>query len=208
MLQIQTRKWQRGRPLKQCLNGAGTVYSAPDVRVCRWPDISIYGENRRPVLYDFTQLTKYVWYEPIVAKIHQAMNLRTLVVSVQFGSKPSYSTVLDLLDLIFLYFPVLEKFTVYCLKEGYSILSNPPWSIHARGRRAPSLEAVEEELIKKKELTYMETCNEGPGDHITGTGLECHWVGKDGKEKCFVMEVGLTQDAVQIFEEVEQKLRV
>lgn len=54
----------------------------------------------------------------------------------------------------------------------------------------------------------METYNEGPEDHITGKGLECHWVGTDGKEKCFVMETRAIEDAVQIWGEAEQKMRV
>jgi hypothetical protein len=170
----------------------------------------IFNHNRniRPILHDFRQFIKYVWYEPIVAKIHQAMNLRNLVVSVRSGPDPAHSTVLDLLDLVFLYFSVLEKFTVYSLQEGNFIESSYRWSIHVRARRAPSLEAVKGELIKKKEVTFMETYNEGPEDHITGIGFECHWVGKDGKKKCFVMETRVIKDAVQIFEEIEQKQRV
>jgi len=41
-------------------------------------------------------------------------SMTSLVVSVRIGPDPSHATVLDLLDLVFLYFPVLVKF--YCLQ--------------------------------------------------------------------------------------------
>ncbi|PMD27860.1 hypothetical protein NA56DRAFT_696878 [Hyaloscypha hepaticicola] len=98
-------------------------------------------------LPNFDQFIKKVWYEPVNAKIHQAMNLKTLTVSVRINDgQASLSGILDLVDLVFLYFPALEKFTVYNL---YTFLAR----FRTFGLGPNFLEALEKELITKKNVT-------------------------------------------------------
>lgn len=138
-------------------------------------------------LPNFDQFIKKVWYEPVNAKIHQAMNLKTLTVSVRINDgQASLSGILDLVDFVFLYFPTLEKFTVYNL---YTFLAR----FRTFGLGPNFLEALEKELITKKNVTSMETYNQGPQSFITRIGFECHWLGEDGKKKCFIMEMRLSR---------------
>ncbi|KAE9380116.1 hypothetical protein N431DRAFT_477106 [Stipitochalara longipes BDJ] len=138
--------------------------------------------SRYDVAYrDFRHFITEVWHEPFNTKIHQAMNLRGIVVSVRMRPSSSETGILDLVDLMFTYFPVLEHLAVYTVQEDYDCPS-------------PSLRFEKEELAAKRKLVSMEVYDEGSGGEVTGTGFECHWVGKDGRKRCFVMEKRMQRD--------------
>jgi len=141
-------------------------------------------------LPNFGQFIKKVWYEPVNAKIHQAMNLRTLSVSVQIDGWSSLSDILDLVDLVFLFFPTLEKFTVHTLYT-HVITRHMPLILTTFGLPPNKLDLLKKEFLKKKNVTSMEAYNQGPQERITGLGFECHWLGEDGRKKCFIMETRL-----------------
>jgi hypothetical protein len=141
-------------------------------------------------LPNFGQFIKKVWYEPGNAKIHQAMNLRTLSVSVQIGGWSSLSDVIDLVDLVFLYFPTLEKFTVYTLYT-FPMTRHMPLILTTFDLPPNKLDLLKKEFLKKKNVISMEAYNQGTLLCITGLGFECHWLGEDGKKKCFIMEMRL-----------------
>jgi hypothetical protein len=78
------------------------------------------------------------------------------------------------------FFPHLKELTVYVVEQqlkGNSDSTNPL-----------SLKRVAEEFSTELKPTSMVTYEEALKGRAQGVGFECHWLDKDGIERCFVME--------------------
>lgn len=101
------------------------------------------------------------------------------------------------MNLIHLYFLLLQVLNVYATMKGA-----------AQPLVDASLDTEIEDFSTKKELTSLtkyeeevEPLSTGVIFRTTGVGFECHWLGKeskDRKKRCFVMEKRLIEDLRRI----------
>jgi hypothetical protein len=120
---------------------------------------------------NFQDFIKQVWHNPLNTKIHQATNLRSIVVSLSLQQHfPHPSKVLELVESMYIYFPPLKDLTIYVVEQHA-----PCWS------PSPSLEEEEEQLSKKFKMSKMEKLIEELGTGTLGVGFQCNWLGTGGE---------------------------
>jgi hypothetical protein len=164
----------------------GSLLDARDYRASFYQSNSAF--HRRPVYENFRDFIDQVWHNCSLVKIHQAMNLRRLVVSMKLTRSSSLtgsSDVLEFVDLMHLFFPLLGEVRVYL-------------KVSIRGSTAPAsaLKVEEKEFTTKKNVISLTNYEEVKEGNTIGAGFECYWLGKDGKKRYFLMEESLSGDWV------------
>jgi hypothetical protein len=150
-------------------------------------DTTVRVGPRAPRRY-FRDFIRHEWHNPSLAKIRQAMNLRKLVASIMMRgptTAPS-SDVLEFVDLMHLFFPLLEDVKV-------QVLNTESWP-----RKSLSLAKHEKEFETKKKVVYLNVYMEEKEKKNVGVGFECCWLAKDGKKKYFVMEESWSGDWIPV----------